>query len=374
MEGGKNTKVPFRLPWLKDLEYYPHGITSHSEHKLSEKAMMPNPQTPNTPQLICSWREQGRPGVGRQRAERQLPSGCRACPSSNAYLGYPSPKSSSAGTKGRGTALATQGFTESLVEVASLALIKGLKERAAMPQPSRAHACLPAPSPHSHPQRRDTPAGETRPRGNAGASRPRSEQTAPAPSLRLPFPGGPSPLPPSLCPTPRGAPRPPMALRRAVPGQGIAAGRPRRRPPGAEALAAGAALHGGRSPRPSAPRPAPGGAAGGHAGPAGGHAGPAWRAGGGLRRGAKGAEPPPGRPSGGRGAGSWGCGVSRRLLFLSSWEPREGGSPRVPSLVVVPKSKEMVSLKHPSWSQLTCARLSSWVVYPQLKQLCSSHF
>lgn len=26
MDDGKDTKVSFQLPWLKDLEYYPHGI------------------------------------------------------------------------------------------------------------------------------------------------------------------------------------------------------------------------------------------------------------------------------------------------------------------------------------------------------------
>lgn len=90
----RRTQVSFQLLWLKDLEYYPHGITSHSDHKVrhSEKTMMAKPQRGNTSQEICSWRGQGLAWAW-QRAERQLPSGCCACPASTAHLGCPSPKS-----------------------------------------------------------------------------------------------------------------------------------------------------------------------------------------------------------------------------------------------------------------------------------------
>lgn len=85
-----------------------------------------------------------------------------------------------------------------------------------------------APSPA---QQRSTTAGERRHR-----------RSPPAPR-RLRAAGGPSGPAPGSRSCPRGA----MARRRPLPGEGIAAGRPRRhRPPGAEALAAGALLHAGR--------------------------------------------------------------------------------------------------------------------------------
>lgn len=91
-----------------------------------------------------------------------------------------------------------------------------------------------APSPG---QQRSTTAGERRHRCSPPAPR------------RLRAAGGPSG--PAL--RSRSCPRGAMARRRPLPGEGIAAGRPRcHRPPGAEALAAGALLHAGRRGGPGA--------------------------------------------------------------------------------------------------------------------------
>lgn len=108
-----------------------------------------------------------RPFWARQLAERQLPSGGHTCPSSNAYLCCSSPTSLHRRCQGQGHCFACAGITESLVEAASLALLKGLKESgsAAAEQSPRLSSCSVTPQPppvQGHPSRRDPTPGKRR--------------------------------------------------------------------------------------------------------------------------------------------------------------------------------------------------------------------